>query len=200
MMRRLLCLMLMLMMTFPAARADDFGQTYDAFIASYAENITLLNLSAGRMLLPLSPQRDYDSDSRRFYRINSGSLAAEIHMDESGKVISRCQIILTAPEGMRHGDRLHADFTVSALHSYALIMAMDKAPTAYDRYALVQQIENGLAQTDDYYMDAGDYRLACTRSGSSVTFVFEHALLAPSEPIVPQDDDVPDEEEEALIG
>ena len=102
-MRKLLCLILLLILACPAALADDFGQTYEAFTASYAENITALNASANRMLLPHTPQRDYDSRSRRFYRINSGSLAAEIHMDDTGKVISRCQIILTAPEGMRHG-------------------------------------------------------------------------------------------------
>ena len=201
-MRKLLCLILLLILACPAALADDFGQTYEAFTASYAENITALNASANRMLLPHTPQRDYDSRSRRFYRINSGSLAAEIHMDDTGKVISRCQIILTAPEGMRHGSAQHSDFTVSALHCYALIMAMDKSPTPYERYALVQQVEAALAQADEYRTGAGDYRLTCTRGGQSVTFVFENALMLPADPdpVTPEEDDVPDEEEDALIG
>lgn len=200
MMRRLLCVLLMALLVSTAALADDFGQTYDGFVASYADNITLLNQSTGRMLLPHSLQRDYDLNSKRFYRINSGSLSAEIHMDESGQVISRCQIILTAPDGMRHGDSLYADFTVSAYHSYALIMAMHKAPTAYERYALVQQVESAMAQSDTYETAVGDYRLTCTRVGQTASFVFENALFLPADPIVPDEDDAGEEEEDALIG
>ena len=197
MMRRLLCVLLMALLVCPAALAEDFGQTYDAFVASYAENITALNQSTGRMLLPHSLQRDYDLNSKRFYRINSGSLAVEIHMDEAGQVISRCQIVLSAPDG----DSRYADFTVSAYHSYALIMAMDKSASAYERYKLVEQVESGMALSDTYGATVGDYRLTCTRVGQTATFLFENALLLPSEPIVPEaDDEAPDEEEDALIG
>ncbi len=202
MMRRLLCLLLTVLLVCPAALADDFGVLYDDFIASYAENITALNQSAGRMLLPHSPTRDYDAKAQRYYRINSGSLAAEIHLDDSGKVISTCQIVLTAPEGMKYGDAAYTNFTVSALHCYALIMAMDDAPTAYERYALVQRLESALSQAESCEDAAGDYRITCTRSGQSATFLFENDLLLPSAPIVPDEgeDAEADEEEGALIG
>ena len=65
-----------------------------------------------------------------------------------------------------------------------------------------EMVEAALAQADEYRTDAGDYRLTCTRVGQSVTFVFENALMLPADPdpITPEEDDVPDEEEDALIG
>jgi len=201
MMRKCLCLALLWCLMCTAALADDFGQTYDAFVDSYAENITAINQSSGRMLLPHSTQRDYDSESRRFYRINGGSLAAEIHMDDSGKIIRTCQIILSAPEGMRYGSKQHSDFTVAAYHSYALLMAMDKSPTAYERYALVQRTEEALAQADTWETSVGDYRLTCTRVGQTVTFLFENALYLPSEPITPvEEEEAEDSEENEFLG
>lgn len=201
MMRRCLCMALLMCLLCTAALADDFGQTYDDFIDSYAENITAINQSTGRMLLPHSTQRDYDADAKRFYRINGGHLAAEIHPDDSGKVIRTCRITLTAPEGMRYGDKQHSDFTVSAYHSYALLMAMDKAPTAYERYRLVQQAEAALAHEDTWETTVGDYRLTCTRAGSTVTFLFENALYLPSEPIVPaEEEESEDMEENEFLG
>ena len=205
-MRKLLCTLLLCAVAFTAL-ADDFGQSYDAFEASYAENIVFINENTGRMLLPHTLERDYDSRGKRMYRIARGALAMEMHMDESGERIARCLITLTAPEHMSYGDLTHTDFATSGYHSYALLMAMDQAATPYERYSTVERVNWGIKQHGGTFeTEVGDYRLTCSSQNGMATLLFENALLLssieeepPAEEAVP-DEEVPEEEEDEFLG
>ena len=160
-----------------SASAAGIGITYDEFVDLYTENVLFINANTGRHLLPHTLQRDYDADAKRFYRVQSGALSMEMHMEESGTQIASCTIVLTAPEGMSYGDARYNDFTTSGYHSYAMLMALSPASTPVERYALVEEVNTGLAQNaGSYETYAGDYRLTCTSAGSSVTLKMENEL------------------------
>lgn len=210
-MRKTLCLVLTAVLALCAlcAHADGVGQTYKAFEASYAENIVFINENTGRMLLPHNLTKDYDSRARRFYRIQSGALSMEMHMDDSGERIATCLITLTAPAGMTYGDAQYRDFATAGYHSYALIMAMSDAATVADRYGLVEQVNWGIKQYGGAFdTECGDYRLTCKSENGVATMLFENALLVPQtpEPAEPApemdiiDEDVPEEEGDSLAG
>lgn len=205
MMRKLLCV-LMLLCLLSTAAAEDFGRTYKSFEACYAENIVFINENTGRHLLPHTPTRDYDSKGNRLYRIQSGALSVEIHLDDLAEQIASCQIMLTAPENLKYGTSQHHDFNTAGYHSYALIMAMDMSATPYERYALVNRINEGLAASgaDPFQTQVGDYRLTCTSLNGVATMLFENELLMESEPLPPiEDEEIPEEEtseEDAFLG
>lgn len=205
MMRKFFCLVLAVCLAALPALADDFGRSYRTFEALYAENIRFINDNTGRHLLPHSTTRDYDAQGKRIYRIESGALSMEIHLDDMAEQIASCRITLTAPANMKHGDSQHYDFTTAGYHSYALMMAMDDGATAYDRYALVTEVNAGLAASSAglYETQVGDYVLKCDRANGIATLLFENQLLLSSlEPIVPDEesDEVPEEEEDAFLG
>ena len=204
MMRKLLC-MLMLLCLLATAAADDFGRTYKHFESAYAENIVFINENTGRHLLPHTPTRDYDANGNRMYRIESGALSVEIHLDDLAEQIASCRITLTAPENLKYGTTQHHDFNTAGYHSYALIMAMDDSAAPYERYALVTQISEGLAASgaEPFITQVGDYRLTCTSAGGSATMLFENELLMETEPLTPDEDDVSedaDSEEDEFLG
>ena len=196
MMRKLLILLLLVCTLASAAAADDFGRTYKSFEAFYAENIVFINENTGRHLLPHTPVRDYDSQGNRMYRIESGALSVEIHLDDLAEMIASCRITLTAPENLKYGTSQHHDFNTAGYHSYALIMAMDASATPYERYALVNRINEGLAASgaEPFETQVGDYRLTCTSMNGSATMLFENELFMETEPITPAEDDVIEEE------
>lgn len=202
-MRKLICILLCLLLC-PLAQAEDFGQSYKAFVASYAENIIFINDNTGRHLLPHTPSRDYDTQGKRLYRIQNGALNVEIRLDDLDEQIASCQITLTAPSNMRYGDAAHNNFSISGYHSYALLMSIVKAETAYERYALVTQVNEGLAAGGGAcQLQVGDYQLTCTSQNGSAVLLFENALLlSTEEPILPAEDDAPAEEndEESFVG
>ena len=177
-MRKLFAMLLVLCALSGAAAADDFGQSYDRFLDQYAENIKFINANTSRHLLPLDFKGDFDSLGERIYVLSSGALEVEIKLDDLASQIARCQITLTAPSGMTYGDSRHNEFTVSGYHSYALLMAMSKAETAFDRYALVEEVNNGLAaNAGAYETQVGDYVLTCTSQDGVATMLFENELL-----------------------
>ena len=187
-------LILALILLTGLANAEDFGRSYREFNALYAENIVFINENTGRHLLPHTPVREYDSQSRRLYRISGGALNTVIYLDELDQQIASCQITLTAPANMRYGDATYNNFTTAGYHSYALIMAMDQSATAYERYALVTMINEGLAANGGTFeTQVGDYRLTCTYLIGVAVMRFDNVLLLPHEAITP-DDDVPEEE------
>lgn len=188
-MRKLLCTLL-LCAAACTALADDFGQSYDAFEASYAENIVFINENTARHLLPHTPTRDYDSEGRRIYVMEKGALSARILLDDLAQQIASCQIVLTAPDNMPYGSAEHNNFNVSGYHSYALLMAMDKSATPAERYALIDRLNLGLSAGDTFETQVGDYSVTAVREGASVSFLFENQLLVSShDPITPDEDD-----------
>ena len=195
MMRKFLILLILLCLI-GTASAEDLGRTYKHFEAAYAENIVFINENTGRHLLPHTPTRDYAANGNRIYRIQSGTLSVEIHLDDLAEQIARCQITLTAPENLKYGSSQHHDFNTAGYHSYALIMAMDASATPYERYALVNRINEGLAASgaEPFVTQAGDYRLTCTSAGGVATMLFENELFMETEPITPAEDDVIEEE------
>jgi len=177
-MRKLLALILLLCALTGAAAADDFGQSYDLFQALYAENVDFINQNTGRHLLPLTFSGEFDGEGDRIYVLNSGALAAEIKLDDLAEQIAYCRITLTAPSGMSYGDSLHNDFTTSGYQSYALLMAMSGAPTPHERYALVEEVNTGLAaNAGAYETQVGDYVLSCTSQNGAAIMLFENELL-----------------------
>ena len=177
-MRRFFAMLLLLCALSGAALADDFGQSYDLFQTLYAENVDFINDNTGRHLLPLSFSGEFDSEGERIYVLSSGALDARIKLDDLASQIAWCQITLTAPAGMNYGDSLHNDFTTSGYHSYALLMAMSGASTPLERYALVEEVNGGIAANEGAYeTQVGDYRLTCTSQNGVATMLFENDLL-----------------------
>lgn len=202
MMRRILSLVLaLILLAASSACANDIGRSYKTFEALYAENIVFINENTGRHLLPHSTTRDYDAEGRRIYRINSGALTVEIHLDDMAEQIASCLITLTAPTDMKYGDAKHYDFTTSGYHSYALMMAMHEGATPYERYALVTEVNAGLAATSSglYETQVGDYRLKCNNANGVATLLFENQLLMDTEPDEPVEEEIPSEED-AFLG
>lgn len=189
-MRKWMGLMLTLCLLLSAAAAEDIGQSYRSFTALYAENIVFINENTGRHLLPHTAAREYDSQSRRLYRISGGALDAVIYLDDYDEQIASCQITLTAPANMRYGDSTYNDFTTAGYHSYALIMSMSAAETAQERYALVTQINEGLAANGGAFQtQVGDYRVTCTSADAQAVILFENELLLPHEALTPDEED-----------
>lgn len=155
------------------------GQSYDAFIEAYSENLTFINENTGRYLLPLVITRSgaNEGGGHRVYQLYGDVLSAVIRMDATNSAIESCQIMLTAPADMSYGSAVHNDFTISGYHSYALLMAMSTAAEPYERYSLVEEVNAGLAASADglFTSQVGAYRLTCTRADSSVTMLFENA-------------------------
>lgn len=178
MMRKLFAILLLLCALTGAAAADDFGQSYDLFQTLYAENVNFINDNTGRHLLPLDFKGDFDSEGERIYVLSSGALDVQLKLDDLASQIAWCQITLTAPADMSYGDSKHNDFTTSGYHSYALLMAMHKAAAPAQRYALVEEVNNGLAAGGGVYeTQVGDYRLACQSQNGVATMRFENELL-----------------------
>lgn len=177
-MRRLLALILMLFVLTGAATAEDFGQSYDDFQTLYSESVTFINENTGRFLLPLDFEGDFNSDGVRIYVLSSGTLTAQVMLDDMASQIASLQITLTAPEGMKYGDNQHSDFVISGYHSYALIMAMHASADPVERYRLVEEVNNGLAANGGQYQtQVGDYRLTCQSQNGTATMLFENSLL-----------------------
>lgn len=177
-MRKLFALVLLLCALTGAAGADDFGQSYDLFQTLYAENVKFINDNTGRHLLPLTFNGTFDEAGERILELTSGALYAQIKLDDLAQQIAYCQITLTAPAGMAYGDSLHSDFTTSGYHSYALLMAMSEAENPFDRYALVEEVNNGLAASAGAYeTQVGDYVLTCTSQDGVASMLFENELL-----------------------
>ena len=175
---KLLALILLLCAFTGAAAADDFGQSYDRFQTLYAENVAFINQNTGRHLLPLNLTGTFNSEGERIYVLISGALDVEIQLDDLAQQIAYCRITLTAPAGMSYGDSQYNDFTASGYHSYALLMAMSKASTAYERYALVEEVNGGLsAHAGAYETQVGDYALTCTSHNGTAVMLFENELL-----------------------
>lgn len=204
-MKKCLCLLLGLMLYASAAFA--LGQSYVQFENAYAENVLLINASVGLHLLPHTPSRDYDEGGNRIYRYQGQALAAEMHMDKLNNQIMQCKMTLTAPKDMPYGSTAHRNFEVEGYQFYALVMAMDEAPTAAERYALVGRINEALAASggEATELAVGDYRLTCTSADGVATLLFENALLLdePKDetPAVDEgDEDDKGEEEGSYIG
>lgn len=196
-MKKALCAFLICLLL-PALALAEPGRAYEAFEAAYAENIAFLNANTDRHMLPYTPERDYNSDGSVVQRIRVGALDVAIRTESES--IASLSITLTAPEDMTYGDRAYNDFSVSGFQCYAVMMAMSEAAAPYERYALVEAVNQALAASESYETNVGDYRLTATREGSAVTLLFENELLMDSDPILPDDSDDDSDEEGSLAG
>lgn len=182
-MRKLITCILLVCALTGAAAADDFGQSYDRFQTLYSDNVNFISLNTGRHLLPLSFSGEFDSEGERIYALTSGALYARIKLDDLASQIASCLITLTAPAGMTYGDSKHNDFVISGYQSYALLMAMSGKASAAERYALVEEVNNGLAAGNGAYeTQVGDYTLTCTSQNGTASMLFENDLLLGTEP------------------
>ena len=187
-MRRLLACILVLCALAGVAQATDYGQSYDRFQTLYSDNLDFITINTGRHLMQLTFKGEFNSQGERIYVLNSGALSAEVKLDAEASYVASCRITLTAPSGMQYGDAQHNDFIISGYHSYALLMAMHYDETPYERYELVEEVNNALAAADTYVTQVGDYRLTCTRSGDTATMLFENDLFLGHMPEIPEEE------------
>lgn len=162
-----------------AAALSESGVFYDTFVNNYSENITFINDNTGRRLLPLI-FNEGKQNGRSVNSVLSGALSAELVLDDSGKLIEECRIVLAAPVGLSYGTSAYEDFTTSGYHSYALLMAMDASLQPADRYALVTRVNDGLAATSEgqFFAQVGAYSLSCTREDGTATLAFTLGMSA----------------------
>lgn len=212
-MRKLLifcCLLASLACLSRASAATISGRGYEDFEASYADNLTFINENTGRHLLPLVLAKgDANADGgHRMYELLGDVLRVSIRLDQSNKVIEKCEIVLTAPPGMSYGTSEYNDFTTSGYHSYALLMAMHTAADPAVRYGLVTAVNDGLlAGEGAYATQVGVYTLNCMRADNMATLTFENTLAVTPEPEVTPDgadaapeDEGNNEEDESMAG
>ena len=181
--KRIAILFLLLCLPLAAGGESVSGQSYQTFETYYKDDLIFINENANRHLLPLviASSASEVGDGRMFYQIMGDVLSMVIRTDPSGKVIERCEITLTAPSGMEVGNAVYNDFAISGYHSYALLMAMDASPNAYDRYAMVTMVEDGLKQNGGAFsVQVGVYALNCQRQNGAMYMVFDNALSAPA--------------------
>ncbi len=194
--KRMLCLIAaLLLFTCTAAAENVTGITYDAFLENYAENLDFINDNANRHLLPLIPaKRDAGwGDGRRYYEIFGDVLSLSIRTEPIAGIVESCQIMLTAPANMTYGDSVHRDFTTSGYQSYGMLMAMSTAPTAYERYLLVEELEAGMATGGGVFQkQLGVYQLEATSVNGTVTILFTNTSAAPTPSPIPSETPVPE--------
>ena len=187
------CLMLL---PVSAANAEAVsGLRYEDFLANYAENLDFINDNASRHLLPLIPaKRDAGwGDGRMYYELPGDVLSLTLRTDVTGEVIEQCTITLTAPADMSYGSTVHRDFTTSGYQSYGLLMAMSPAETAYDRYQLVVEVENGLSSGGGvFYKQIGVYSLDAASLDGTVVMNFTNSTAKPTPTPVPTASPVPE--------
>lgn len=184
MIKKAMCALLVCL-ALPALAFADVGRDFQTFEAAYAQNIDFLNANTGRHMLPYTAVRDYNADGSMGYRIQMGALDVLIRLEDER--INTLEITLTAPEGMAYGDREYNDFSVSGYQSYAVMMAMSEAATPYERYALVESVNQAMSASETCRIGVGDYRLTCTRKGNAVSLLFENELLMTGAPELPED-------------
>ncbi len=161
------------------------GQSYETFSNYYKDNIAFINHNDSRHLIQLSIAKAKSEldDNRIIYSLMGDTLNVTLTTDATGQVIDDCVITLTAPQGLQYGTALYNDFAISGYQSYALLMAMHADPDPARRYALVTDVEAGLAASQDgrYQRQLGVYTLLCTREGQTVELRFEksHAVEQP---------------------
>ncbi|MBE5800874.1 MAG: hypothetical protein E7319_01130 [Clostridiales bacterium] len=198
-MRRLSILILVLCLLCSCALGEETisGVRYKDYLTRYAENIDLINNSAGRHLLPLVPatRSSAERDGRKYHEIFGDVLSLTIRTDPTGEIIELCTITITAPADMAYGSATHRDFTTSGYQSYAMLMAMDTASHAHERYQLVEDVEAGLANGNGTYLrQLGVYRLTCTSENRTVTMQFHNTLVEPTPTPAPEETPVTEAE------
>ena len=195
-MRKWLLLCVLLVMLCGTACAESVsGLRYEAFLASYTENLDFINENASRHLLPLIPaKRDAGwNDGRLFYEIFGDVLSLTIRTESTGEVIEECIITLTAPPDMSYGSTIHRDFTTSGYQSYGMLMAMSPAEDAYDRYLLVQEVESGLQSGGGvFHKQIGVYALDAASLDGTVSMTFTNSTAMPTPSPVPSETPVPE--------
>ena len=185
--------LVMLVFCFPALALAASGQTLDHFETNYEQNVYFINENADRHLLPMvmTVKRADTFDGTVTFEIIGDVLSMKGTTDQDGQTIKACTIYLTAPDAMEYGSATYNDFEISGYHCYALLMAMDSAIEPAERYALVTQITDAIAQGNGIgTVQSGVYTLEGNKVGNMVILTFTNNTLqeAPVPSVSPEDD------------
>ncbi|MFH1513125.1 MAG: hypothetical protein ABIG45_07195 [Bacillota bacterium] len=193
---------LLLLIWLPAGALALTGQTIPTFLEYYKEDISFLNETEERHMLP----RDLNvlalgESGRKQYSYYDDTLHVTIAADPAG-IIETCEIRLLFPKGAAEGNSLYMDFVASSYHSIAFIMAMHVSTEASSRFLLAEEIKNALEENHGAYdRQLGSYAISCVKViGEGAVFTFTNNGLAPAETGEPAETDggeeIPPEVEE----
>ncbi len=173
------------------------GMPLSTFALNYEEDVYLINNNTGRHLLPLRiAQESVSEDTRQIrFSIIGDTLTLSGTTDIEGRVVNTCVITLTLPADYGSNKLSQSDYEISGYHCYALLMAMDGAGTAADRYALVEQTELALRDAladgqTSFSFTVGLYTLTGERTDTSMKLIFENNTLRPT--ATPEPEPTPD--------
>lgn len=189
----LLCLALVVLGAAPGAFAEAAytGQSLEVFMNQYSEDVYFINDNTGYHLMPLiiSKQGSGADDGRVVFSLKSDQLTVFGTTGRDGSTIDRCAITLTAPADMTVGDAVYNDFVLSAYHCYALLMAMEGSAQPAERYAVVDLIEQAIADGGGTgAVQRGVYALTGEKTDTTVVLTFENTRAIPDETKPPADD------------
>jgi hypothetical protein len=165
----------------PASAFALTGQSYATFSSYYQENVTFINESDSRHLLPmvLSRSTSDNDDGRTYYALEGDVLTVNVTVDITG-VIDACSIHFSPPANLVYGEGEYNDVAISGYHSYAFLMAMDASTDPAKRYELVTAVVEGLKNNNGAYTcQLGAYTLTCTRGDGVAELSFANNGLTP---------------------
>ncbi len=192
----LLACLLLLTLAPAGAESAYTGQSLTTFVSYYSDDVYFINDNTGYHLLPLiiTQQKSGANDGRVVFTLTSEALTLYGTTGRDGDTIDRCAITLTAPSGMEVGNALYNDFVTTAYHCYALLMAMEGSAQAAERYAVVDLIEQAVADGDGTgTISRGVYTLTGERAGSAIALTFVNTRAIPDPTDAPTDESAPDE-------
>lgn len=179
--RRALALILLLLWL-PSGALALTGQTISTFLAYYKENVSNLNESYTRHMLPIELNvADLNDGGRTQYSAASDALNVTVQADGAG-IIESCEIRLLYPEGAQEGNSLYLQYVTAQYHSVAFIMAMHVSPDPEQRKLLPAEILSGLqANFGAYERHLGAYTISCVSVvGEGAVFTFTNNSLNPA--------------------
>jgi len=197
---------LLLFLWLPAAALAMTGQSIANYQTYYQEDITYINGSAGRHMLPKDLDiLDLDESGRRQYSYSDDTLHVTITADPMG-IIETCEIRLLYPEGAAEGNSLYMDYVASNYQSIAFLMAMHVSAEASSRFLLADEIRAALQDNHGVYnRQLGSYAISCVSViGEGAVFTFTNNGLTPAETETPAGGEetpaVTEEDEGANVG
>ena len=192
---------ILLLLWLPAGALALTGQNISTFLTYYKEDVSNINESDKRHMLPIEMDiTDLKDGGRKQYSVSSDALNVTVKVDSTG-IIESCEIRILYPEGAEPGNSLHLDYVTAQYHGVAFIMAMHVSPDPEKRRFLAGEILNGLqANFGAYERQLGAYTISCVSvAGEGAVFTFTNNSLAPAveEPADGEPTPEPIEEDEA---
>ncbi len=177
--RRILAAVLLLILI-PVSAPALTGQNISIFETYYKEDVTYINNTIGRHLLPKDLiELDLDDTGHMQYFYYDNELQVTVVADEEG-IIESCEIRLLYPEGAVQGNSLYMDFVTASYHSLAYIMAMHISAEVSSRFLLADEIAKELEKNlGAYKRQLGAYSISCVKVvGEGAVFTFTNNGLA----------------------